>query len=183
MGFLKGYTPWIKGRKHTAEAKKKMSEAKKGKRISPSTEFKKGQVTHIPTLEERKKLSERMKLNNPSRDPRVRELNSLAHRGEKSWRWKGGISKLKEYKTFRVKRRRANKTNNGGSHTFAEWETLKAQYDWICPCCKSKEPKIKLSQDHIIPLSKGGSDNIENIQPLCLPCNKKKHTKVIRYSL
>mgnify|MGYP001585303707 CR=1 FL=1 len=68
-----------------------------------------------------------------------------------------------------------------GSHTFGEWETLKAQYNWICPACKRKEPEIKLSIDHIIPLSKGGSDNIENIQPLCRNCNCQKWTRVVKY--
>lgn len=77
--------------------------------------------------------------------------------------------------------RAIRRRENGGSHTFGEWETLKAQYNWICPCCR--EPEKELVQDHIIPLAKGGSDNIENIQPLCRSCNAKKHTAIIRYEI
>lgn len=78
-------------------------------------------------------------------------------------------------------KRRARKNNADGSHTIGEWENLKAQYNWTCPCCKKEEPKIILSRDHIIPLSRGGSDNIENIQPLCFSCNSRKYTKTIKY--
>ena len=84
---------------------------------------------------------------------------------------------------FYEKRRKARKRGNGGSYTFDEWENLKAQYNWTCPCCKKAEPEIKLTVDHIIPLSRGGSNNIENIQPLCRGCNSKKRTKVIKYQI
>lgn len=98
-------------------------------------------------------------------------------RGEKSSQWKGGY----QNKLMHIRKRRVIKLGNGSSHTLKEWENLKAQYNWTCPCCKKSEPEITLSQDHIIPLSKGGSDNIENIQPLCRSCNCKKSAKIIKY--
>ena len=66
---------------------------------------------------------------------------------------------------------------------IGEWERLKAQYNWTCPCCKKQEPKIKLTRDHIVAVTRGGSNNIENIQPLCLICDIRKQTKVIKYEL
>lgn len=70
-----------------------------------------------------------------------------------------------------------------GTHTNGEWENLKAQYNWTCPSCKKTEPEIKLTRDHIIPISKGSSNNIENIQPLCVSCNSSKYTETTRFEL
>lgn len=112
--------------------------------------------------------------------------NKESHLGlmkkDKHWNWQGGQTK-EERSWQKNQRNRVLKRlkNVGNSHTFEEWETLKAQYNWTCPCCKKREPEVSLTEDHIIPLSKGGSDNIENIQPLCRSCNCKKHTKIIKY--
>ena len=65
-----------------------------------------------------------------------------------------------------------------GQFTPEEWIKLKEKYHFICPACGKKENEMKwnkLTVDHIIPLSKDGTNTIENIQPLCLSCNCKKH--------
>jgi len=93
-------------------------------------------------------------------------------------RW---VEKNMDRKLFLNARRRARIRGAIGSFTFGEWELLKKQYGYCCPCCSKCEPEIKLTEDHIIPLSKGGSNYIENIQPLCGSCNSKKHDKVIKY--
>ena len=33
---------------------------------------------------------------------------------------------------------------------------------------------VLMTKDHIIPISKGGKNKIENYQPMCKPCNEKK---------
>jgi 5-methylcytosine-specific restriction endonuclease McrA len=78
-------------------------------------------------------------------------------------------------------RRRARKTQAGGSYTVHEWQTLKTQYNYTCLRCGRREPEIKLTADHIIPVSKGGTSNIDNIQPLCGPCNSGKKDRTIDY--
>lgn len=72
-------------------------------------------------------------------------------------------------------RRRARKMGNGGNHTYAEWEMLKASCGWCCAYCGCRPNR--LSKDHKIPLARGGSDDIANIAPACLPCNRRKHAK------
>lgn len=148
----------MKGSKHSAETLNKMSIIKLGKK-SPM----KGRHWK---LKSRKKMSisSKKRFSNKENHPR----------------WKGGITTY-ERKLWLNLQRRTRKLNADGTHTFEEWENMKAQYNWTCPCCGKREPEIKLTEDHIISLSKGGSDNIENIQPLCRSCNSKKHTETIKY--
>jgi 5-methylcytosine-specific restriction endonuclease McrA len=68
-----------------------------------------------------------------------------------------------------------------GSHTRQEWEALKEACNYSCVCCGKREPEIQLTPDHVVPFSKGGSNDISNIQPLCISCNSSKAAKIIDY--
>lgn len=63
-----------------------------------------------------------------------------------------------------------------GKHTLKEWIELCRNVNGKCVAC---HVEAKLTKDHIIPLSKGGTDYIDNIQPLCVSCNSKKGNKYI----
>jgi 5-methylcytosine-specific restriction endonuclease McrA len=75
--------------------------------------------------------------------------------------------------------RRAKEKNAKGSFTLEEWQDLLKKFNHVCPMCRLKEPEIKLTVDHIIPISIGGTNYISNIQPLCKVCNSIKGIKTI----
>jgi 5-methylcytosine-specific restriction endonuclease McrA len=89
-------------------------------------------------------------------------------------KWQRKYNKLpivKEKKSIRKHARRALESNCIGSHTIQEWVDKKAQYDNRCAYCGKRK---SLTKDHIIPLSKGGSNYIQNIVPCCMDCNRHK---------
>lgn len=75
-------------------------------------------------------------------------------------------------------RRRRRVREAGGSFTAQEWIDLCNKYHNKCLCCGEKK---KLTPDHVVPIVKGGTNYIENIQPLCMNCNSRKATKTIDY--
>lgn len=70
--------------------------------------------------------------------------------------------------------RRARKRGAGGSFTATEWMAKKTDFGQRCAYCYAVKP---LTQDHIVPLSRGGKHCGENIVPACRSCNSRKHTK------
>ena len=121
---------------------------------------------------------------------------SKIKRGKSAWWAKGKIMsektkrKISLAKTFRTElykkqyynlkslERYARKKGAEGYFTLNEWEELKCKHNFRCVYCGKLEKEAKLTKDHIIPLTKGGSNYINNIQPLCQSCNSRKHNKI-----
>jgi len=56
--------------------------------------------------------------------------------------------------------------------TAAEWRTILLDYKFACAYCQRTD--LKLTQDHVIPISKGGHHTKQNVVPACRSCNSKK---------
>ncbi len=102
------------------------------------------------------------------------------------------LARLDHFKEYNARRRKNNKRmyseyarirlhrkrGNGGSYTSKEWDNLCERFNNQCLCCGET---AKLTVDHVIPVSKGGTSNIDNLQPLCRSCNRRKGVQIIDY--
>lgn len=152
---LKGRRPWNKGKKTPEEIKKKLSEFFKGKRRSPRTEFRKGQFNGDK---------------NPAKKIEVREKISATkggkphfnQRGKNHPNWKGGVTsknekirKALEYKLWR--------------------KTIFVRDDWICQKCKIKGGKLVAHHINNFASYPNLQTSIENGITLCKKCHMEFH--------
>lgn len=70
--------------------------------------------------------------------------------------------------------RRARKLAATGFYTADEWMRLCRWFGMKCLCCGKRR---RLTVDHVVPFSQGGTNMIENIQPLCIACNCSKRDR------
>lgn len=105
---------------------------------------------------------------------------------EKVYREANKVKMLEQQKLYRLanpekarvrnRKRRAQKQLAEGSYTFAEWSAKLALYKGRCHWCH-KKIKGTPHADHVIALSKGGTNYIDNIVPSCAKCNTSKGAK------
>lgn len=92
---------------------------------------------------------------------------------------------IRALRYMHVNLRRAREASARGEFTLEEWESLKTLYGHRCLRCGRREDvssrSTKLTIDHVVPLSRGGTNELANIQPLCGFCNTSKGAKIADY--
>lgn len=68
----------------------------------------------------------------------------------------------------------ARKRGAKGQHTAAQWSARIQFYGWRCVYCSVKLTPSTVTQDHRIPLAKGGTQFAANLVPACNLCNATK---------
>src|SRR6266496_2235562 len=162
--FIKGFSQIV-----LQKTRNKISEALKGHSVDQETRAK------IKNTLTGRKLS-------PEHRNKLKEIMSKRDQnGINNPNYKHGLRLDRTYMNFQKYKNKLKRRGIKALHTLEEWEQLKQTYTFMYLCCKKTEPKIKLTKDHIIPLSKGGTDNIWNIQPLCGSGNSQKWAIEIDY--
>lgn len=87
--------------------------------------------------------------------------------------------KVREMGIANVHRRRARESAVENTFTASDWQTLVARSKH-CHWCKKPFSKTRRpTHDHVIPISKGGANTIENSVCACKTCNSRKHNRLV----
>jgi 5-methylcytosine-specific restriction endonuclease McrA len=111
-----------------------------------------------------------------SRRLEKRNIKSDSAKESASAKWGKDLSKLNGMK----RSERLSEARKLGTHTKEEWDEMIVFFDGHCVKCGSQENIIK---DHIKPIYQGGSDGINNLQPLCRTCNSAKGPENVDYRI
>ena len=97
--------------------------------------------------------------------------NRIQERSEKSSKArKSALSKWGNNSNQAKRSERLAEARKKATHTKDEWEEMRLFFG-ECVKCGNKEDLVK---DHITPIYQGGSDGLDNLQPLCRKCNSSK---------
>lgn len=112
-------------------------------------------------------IRERNKIYSQTKRDHAKELARL-----RAWVDKQPDEKIKTLHVLARQRRVARERELPSTLTRQEWEEIKDQFKHRCAYCG--EHFEHLTQDHAIPLSRGGGYTADNIVPACPSCNSRK---------
>lgn len=69
-----------------------------------------------------------------------------------------------------IRKQRLKEARMLGTHTSEQWDEILRLVGFRCVRCGCR-PEPRPCKDHIVPICRGGSDHVDNLQPLCRECN------------
>lgn len=142
-------------------------------------------VIYGPRLEHRRKYREenRDRINaarrasragNPQKERETYAKNAAAQIAKvAAWR-KANPEKYRSLAITNKNRRRAREAMADGENSAVDRQKILSAQKNRCAYCRKKLEKFNINWDHIVPISKGGSNDRRNIQALCSTCNRRK---------
>lgn len=91
--------------------------------------------------------------------------------------WKRSDTGVASNKAHKHKRRSLTLNAIVNDLTSKDWRKSLKHFNNECAYCGCADNKIHA--DHVVPLSKGGTNTITNIIPACPSCNQRKNAKLI----
>lgn len=66
----------------------------------------------------------------------------------------------------------------------SRYNQVRQRANFLCEYCHASEKwqYVTFNVDHVIPLSKGGSDSIDNLALACFHCNRQKSNKQLGFA-
>ncbi len=175
----KGHIPWMKGKHHSDESKRKMSSASKGRKLSEETKRKisealrgkpkplRFRLGHLVSKETREKIGNANRGNKLSEEHKKKISKNWFKKGDKPWSYIDGRSKLlrhyygKDWKKIRTR--------------VLIREDYKCQK---CGICKSEVKFMDVHHKNPFLVSFDNSDN--NLEVLCRSCHGKAELELRR---
>lgn len=93
-----------------------------------------------------------------------------------------GIARYCSHRCIRKKnkaRRRGLERGATGTYTWAEVTRKWIDIGKRCWYCQEPKRNDELEPDHVVPLSRGGSNSIVNVVPACAECNRSKGSLLV----
>ena len=97
---------------------------------------------------------------------------------------RGRVEECREWQKEKKRREHAQKHQHFSQAQRREWlptavrREVAARDKYSCVYCGANVQRIKCVVDHIVPLARGGGNEIENLALSCVKCNSEKRTEI-----
>jgi len=93
-------------------------------------------------------------------------------------KWDESERRRVEYNEREREKRRERGQRSYSGLTESRWKDLLREFDHRCAYCSAPLVPGQTHRDHFVPFAEGGADDVSNIVPACIECNKAKRDQM-----